>query len=137
MKKKIAFSLQNNLDELETLRHKVEQYGVTNGLPDKTVFELNLILDELFTNIVTCGYRDRNVHWVNITISIEKNLLAICVEDDGTPFNPVAVKEPDVGCSIEKRQIGGLGIHLIRHMTDSISYRRLEDRNVITMTKIL
>ena len=59
------------------------------------------------------------------------------VEDDGLPFNPLEAPEPDLDSPIETRQIGGLGIHLVRNVTDGLEYRRNEGRNRLVIRKQL
>jgi anti-sigma regulatory factor (Ser/Thr protein kinase) len=57
--------------------------------------------------------------------------------DDGIPFNPLGVETPDTDLPLEEREIGGLGIHLVRRMMDKVSYRRRIDKNVITVYEYL
>ncbi|WP_373500544.1 ATP-binding protein [Desulfococcus sp.] len=133
----IGFRLRNDLSELETLRTKLDQFKAEADIPDKTLFELNLILDELFTNVVSCGYRDMDEHWVEIAISREGKLLTLCVMDDGVPFNPSTVRALDTSCPVNERRIGGVGIHLVKRLTDDMAYRRANDRNIVTLSKKL
>ena len=55
------------------------------------------------------------------------------VGDDGSPFDPLASREPQIDLPVEEREIGGLGIHLIKNLTDEVSYRRDGDSNLLTM----
>ncbi len=57
--------------------------------------------------------------------------------DNGRPFNPFGTAPPDVALSIEQREIGGLGIHLVRQMMDEVSYHRRTDHNVVILAKLL
>jgi anti-sigma regulatory factor (Ser/Thr protein kinase) len=57
--------------------------------------------------------------------------------DDGLPFNPLGIEAPDTELGLEEREIGGLGIHLVRNMMDKVSYRRRIDKNVITVIEYL
>ena len=101
---------------MERLCQNCDELGRKIGLSDKTIFEMNLALDELFTNIISYGFKDDHEHIIKIKISIEGDLLQMRVEDDGIPFNPLETKTPDFQCSVEECQIGGLGIHLIKKM---------------------
>ena len=134
-KNMISFKLSNHLSELDTLRKKVEQFGTRLGIPEKTIFEVNLIIDELFSNIVSCGFRDNGIHWVTIHISLLEDALHIRVEDDGVPFNPKASQKPDLECPMEERRIGGLGIHLVTELSDKISYYRKGGKNILVLEK--
>ncbi|MFP4347092.1 MAG: ATP-binding protein [Thermodesulfobacteriota bacterium] len=134
-KNTISFKLSNDLSELDTLRDKVEKFGTLLGIPDKTIFEINLIVDELFSNIVSCGFRDNGTHWININISHRDSAITIRVEDDGVPFNPKSSQKPDLECPMEERRIGGLGIHLVTELSDKISYYREGDKNILILEK--
>ncbi len=136
-KHETCFRLRNDLSELETLRQKLDQFKTAAGIPDKTIFEINLVLDELFSNIVSCGFQDTKEHWVDMTIAQEGKTLILSVQDDGIPFNPSTVQPIEMDCSVEERRIGGIGIHLVKHIVDEMSYRRLNARNVITLKKTM
>jgi anti-sigma regulatory factor (Ser/Thr protein kinase) len=131
----LRFRLRNHIDELETLRENLEAFGETVGITRRCLFRLNLALDELFTNVVTCGYEDRNIHYVDVELQADENELTITIVDDGVPFNPLPTKPPDTQCDVEKRRVGGLGIHLVKHLMDDIDYRREKDLNIVTLTK--
>lgn len=133
----IGFQLRNDLSELETLRIKLEQFKSKADIPEKTILELNLILDELFTNIVSCGYRDMDEHWVEISICRDEKLLTLCIRDDGVPFNPSAAKPLDTSCPVNERRVGGIGIHLVKRLSDEMIYRRMKNCNIITLKKKL
>jgi len=135
VKKAYAFELKNDQSELERLCQKCEELGSSIGLSDKSVFEINLALDELFTNIISYGFQDQQEHIIKINITVEGNQLQMKIEDDGVPFNPLASEPPDVQCGIEECQIGGLGIHLIRKLMDDIKYQRVADKNVLLLKR--
>ncbi len=59
------------------------------------------------------------------------------VADDGKPFNPFLLAAPDTGQSVEEREVGGLGVHLVRNVMDEVSYHRRTDRNVVILIKHL
>jgi len=134
-KKKYSFKLKSSLSELDTLCRELEKLGRTIGLSKKCVFEINLALDELFTNIISYGFPDDEEHLIEITITPQNQMLCLCIEDDGVPFNPVEVNQPDLQCDIEECKIGGLGIHLIKNLMDEVCYERCGDKNVLTLKK--
>lgn len=134
-KKKYSFKLKSNLSELDTLCQEMEKLGRAIGLSKKFIFEINLALDELFTNIISYGFKDDNEHLIKVTITPQNDMLCLCIEDDGVPFNLVEANEPDLGCTIEECKIGGLGIHLIRNLMDEICYERCGDINKLTLKK--
>ena len=136
-KKSYSFKLKSDLAELDTLSRHVQDFGRSLGLSKKFLFEINLALDELFTNIISYGYQDNSDHLIEITITPLNNSLELCIEDDGVPFNLIDVAGPDLPCDIESCKIGGLGIHLIKNLMDEVCYRRSKGKNRLTLKKKL
>ncbi len=134
-KNKVSFKLKSKLSELDALCQKLENFGQSMGLSKKCIFEANLALDELFTNIISYGFEDKNEHTVRITISLLNDELVVSIEDDGVPFNPTKVETPDLECTIEECRIGGLGIHLAKNLMDEVCYQRCKDKNILTLRK--
>jgi anti-sigma regulatory factor (Ser/Thr protein kinase) len=132
---KISFQLKNDTSELNTLCDHIEEFGQTLGLNKKYLFEINLALDELFTNIISYAYKDQSEHFVRIDISCQNDMLTIRIEDDGQPFNPTTADSPDVKCILEDRDVGGLGIFLIKKVMDSITYQRVNGKNLLILKK--
>ena len=134
-KNTVSFKLKSNLSELDALCQKLEKFGESMGLSKKCIFEANLALDELFTNIISYGFDDKNEHTIRITISLQNDELVFNIEDDGMPFNPTEVETPDLECTIEECRIGGLGIHLAKNLMDEVCYKRCKDKNILTLKK--
>ena len=133
--------LRNDLTELNRLTDFVEVFAEEIGLATTMLFELNLVLDELFTNIVSYGYADGAEHEITVRLSLvagdQRPEVVVEVEDDGQPFDPTAAAIPAFELTLEERSVGGLGIHLVRRLMDVIVYRREHDRNVLSMRKLL
>lgn len=134
-KKEYSFKLKSSLSELDTLCQNLESFGRKIGLSKKFIFEINLALDELFTNIISYGFDDDGEHVIKITITPRNQELCLCIEDDGVPFNPAEFQPADVAASVEDCKIGGLGIHIIKKLMDEICYERCGDKNVLTLRK--
>lgn len=134
-KNSLHLSLTNNLSELDQLQSDLSRFGVNNGLNKKVIFQLTLVTEELFTNIITYGYEDAKEHRIIFSLSCEDNEVRIQVEDDALPFNLLEAQSPDFENGIEDRQIGGLGIHLTRKLMDEITYERKDNKNLITLRK--
>ena len=132
---KISFQLKNNLSELEMLEEKLDQFLKQLGLTKKCFCEINLVLEELFTNIISYGYSDKAEHWVTFTLSHDNGMIIMQIEDDGVPFNPTDKADPDLECALEERKIGGLGIHLIKKIMDDVIHQRCEGKNILTLKK--
>ena len=134
----ISFTLVNQLSEVKRLSRLVEAFGEAEGLGPEAVFSLNLALDEVVTNVIRYAHEDDSrQHPIVVRLALEQDVLTAQVEDDGRAFNPLEVPAPDIGASIDERPIGGLGIHLVRSVMNSVEYRREDGRNVLTMKKKL
>jgi len=133
----ISFALKNNLSELEALCDHLSQFCQSCGVPKRQTFEINLALDELFTNIISHGFPDGDDHQVHVTCVDAGGELKITIEDDGIPFNPTGAPHPNLKCAFKDREIGGLGIHLIRSYMDRIEYTRKDGKNVLILSKVL
>jgi len=128
-----SFELHNNLSELKTLSKKLIAFGRNIGLPELSVSEINICLDELFTNIVLYGFNDELEHKVKFTMKVDDNILIATIEDDGVPFNPLKKKPVDLPANVDSAEIGGLGIHITRELVDKISYERKRGINRLTI----
>jgi anti-sigma regulatory factor (Ser/Thr protein kinase) len=135
--KMLAFSLKSDKSELDALRRQVEKFGNSLRLSKKCIMEINLVLDELFTNIISYGFRDHREHLVEIQIMRENGTLTLCVEDDGIPFNPLTTKEIEHSCDIESCKIGGLGLLFVKKLMEQVCYERCEGKNKLTLKKAI
>lgn len=128
-------TIVNQISQLEELAGFFEATSEEWDLPMVVSLNLNLVLEELVTNIIFYGYDDQNTHEITINIVLNNNLINIQLEDDGKQFDPLLAPEPDINQGIEDRKIGGLGIHFVRKIMDDITYERLDNRNRLTLTK--
>lgn len=133
----IQFKLTNRLEDLDVLCEHLASFCEECGIAKRQKFEINLAMDELFTNIINHGFDDEIEHQIHVTCRKKGKTVIITIMDDGVPFNPVEAPQPDLNCTFSDREIGGLGIHLIKAYIDQIDYRRDADANVLTLTKIL
>ena len=132
---RVSLELRNSLSELDTLCQKLQQFTEGLCLTNKAMFQICLAIEEIFSNIITYGYTDEEVHWIKIAISYEQGIFVIRLEDDGIPFNPLSTEEPDCECPVEERKVGNLGIHLCKRVMDEIFYERCGNKNVLTLRK--
>jgi anti-sigma regulatory factor (Ser/Thr protein kinase) len=95
---------------------------------------LTLVLEELLTNVISYGYDDDDSHEINVGLNIEDGILTSTFEDGGRPFDPNEAQKPVMDGPLEDRSVGGLGIHLILTIMDTVEYKRINGRNRITMT---
>ena len=130
----LSITLINQRSEVGRLSALVEQFGAEHGWCSEDTSGVNLVLDEVVINVMRHGYGDDQRHEILVTLSLDDELLTMEVEDDGRPFNPVDAPPPDLDRPIEDRPIGGLGIHLVKSSVETMAYRRVNGRNILTMT---
>jgi anti-sigma regulatory factor (Ser/Thr protein kinase) len=133
----VSFELRNHLSELATLCEKMERVGQALNLSRRCLFEMNLALDELFTNILSYGFQDQSEHFIRVHISVDHDVLTVVLEDDGIAFNPVERIPPEIPCTVDECKVGGLGIHLVKNLMDEIVYERRAGTNVLTLKKTI
>jgi sigma-B regulation protein RsbU (phosphoserine phosphatase) len=133
----VEIHLRNQLSELARLRGTLTEFGRQHGLRDNVLRDLNLALEEIVTNIISHGYTDGREHEIRVRLGIEAQEMRVEVEDDGKPFNPLEAPEADITTPLEERAEGGLGIHLVRKLTDGLEYRWHGGRNLLVMKKQL
>jgi anti-sigma regulatory factor (Ser/Thr protein kinase) len=132
---RIRIVLRNDLSEIAKLQGELENFGEKCSLSSKTLFELNLILEEVLANVISYAYGDNQRHEIVVRADLTDGELVIEVEDDGRPFNPLQIPPPDLDRRLEQRSVGGLGLHLVRELTSSIEYTRREEKNHLVMRK--
>lgn len=111
----------------------VAEMTATHGLSSDVAFRLDVCLVEAVANVITYAFDEPQGH--NLAIQIERRgeCLAVAIEDDGRPFDPLQVEAPDIPERLEDAPIGGFGIHLIRTMADEVRYERQDGRNRLLM----
>jgi len=135
----ISFRMTNKENCFQCFKPKVEAFGADHNLSQKVIFHLTLVLDELVTNIINYGYADFDVHPIDVSLTIEGDILTLRIEDDAEPFNILEAPEPELDVPLDERHkpIGGMGVHLVKSMVHLISYERKDDKNILTLIKDL
>jgi anti-sigma regulatory factor (Ser/Thr protein kinase) len=133
----VEIRVHNKLSELDSANQTLTEFGRRHGLPESVLHDLNLVVGELLTNIISYGYTDDGEHEIAVRLSVGPGEIRVEVEDDGKPFNPLEVPEADTTKSLDERAVGGLGIHLVRRLTDGLEYQRHEGKNLLAMRKRL
>ena len=131
----LSIKLKNHPDELDKIKAAVSKMSATTDCTQRNSKEINLILEELFTNVLKYGFDDDKEHDINLSLSCDESVLLIRIEDDGKPFDFTATATPDTKCPIEKRYVGGLGIHFIKHFIDDFKYYRKKGKNIVVLRK--
>ena len=134
---KLELTVPNRLSENARVKEHFNTFSEHYGIPERVRLKMNVVFDELLTNIISYAYHDDQPHDVEIKVELSADRLKVSMVDDGLPFNPLGIEAPDTELGLEEREIGGLGIHLVRNMMDKVSYRRRIDKNVITVIEYL
>ena len=114
----------------EYVAHALEEHGVDH----KSKQQIKLALEEILVNVASYAYpEDKGTMAVDLSIS--DNVVTLKISDNGLPFDPSDAKEPDIGLSAEDRDIGGLGVFLVQKLMDDMVYERVDEKNVLTLTK--
>lgn len=123
-------------DRLPELIAFLQAFWQECGLPEETAFPFELALDEVFMNVVMHGSSPAAAPR-DMRISLERRGgdVILVTEDDGPPFDPLTLPPPDVDAPLEEREIGGLGVFLLRELMDEVSYAHTGTHNRLTMRK--
>ena len=120
-------------EELDTVLSFVNKASA-EYLNPKFMSKIDLVVEEIFINIVKYAYGDE-VGDVDIEVKATDNKVVISFEDTGVAFNPLEIEEADVTLPIEEREIGGLGIYMVRKIMDNVEYMHKENKNVLVIEK--
>jgi serine/threonine-protein kinase RsbW len=129
----LRVSLAPELSDIGNLFRMIETFGEANDLPEPKVYVVNLMLDELVTNLVMHGNSNGETLTADIRLQLGKGGITLTVADDGQPFDPTAAETPDVNAALEDRQVGKLGLHFVKSLADEVSYRLENGWNLLTI----
>lgn len=133
----VAISITNAANELTRVSALADQFAAANQLSSDVTADLHVALDEVLTNIIRYGYTDDRAHEISIQLRVEDGMLVAEIQDDGRPFDPLILPEPDVKAPLRKRRVGGVGIHFVRKLMNDVKYKRIADRNHLVLKRRL
>lgn len=131
----MLINLKNDVGEVARLCDEVKKFCDENKIPDEKYHDIVLILDELVTNVINYAYPDGEEH--TFTLELRKDCcdkIFMKLTDDGIPFDPLAKDKPDTESSLEEREIGGLGIFIVKQLSEVVEYSRKDDKNHLNVT---
>jgi sigma-B regulation protein RsbU (phosphoserine phosphatase) len=134
---RLDIKIKNQLSELEDVEEQFEQFCHTYEIPDTARQQVSMVLDEMLNNVVNYAYRDDKEHIIEVEFILSGTRLVINLRDDGVPFNPFALDPPNIALSLDDREVGGLGIFLVRNVMDEYLYSRHIGRNVVNLVKLI
>lgn len=128
-------TLDAKFESIETLTSFVEEFLGSCGGSMKAVTQICVSLDEVVSNIVKFSRAES----FSVKVALEQDSLVASITfiDNGIPYDPLKKADPDTTLSVEERNVGGLGIFLVKRMMDDVCYSREGDRNVLVLKKHL
>ena len=127
--------LPNDVQEVPKLAAFVDEVCEWMGFDPMLTMQLNLAIEEAVVNVMDYAYPPGTKGEVDIEVKADADKLMFTISDNGVAFDPTAKAEVDTTLSAEERQIGGLGIHLVRHIMDHGEYERKDGRNILRLSK--
>jgi sigma-B regulation protein RsbU (phosphoserine phosphatase) len=133
----LELEIRNRAEEIALVQEEFGQLCSRHDVPDRNRRQLNMVFDELLSNIINYAYEDEDDHSIHVRVSVSGDTLILRITDDGKAFNPFEQSEPETDLSVEDRPIGGLGVHLVKNVMDTVANERHGTTNVITLEKKL
>ena len=135
MEKKLV--IKNDISEINKLAVFIGELSEELVLTPELTFNLNLVLEEAVSNVIYYAYGEEKQKEISLTAKMSENNLIFVLTDSGKEFDPTKVPDADITLSAEEREIGGLGIFLIRQIMNLVEYQRIDGKNVLIMGKRL
>jgi anti-sigma regulatory factor (Ser/Thr protein kinase) len=132
----VRITVKNRIEDLLRVNSVFESFATQHDIGGRLRYHLLVSIEEIMTNIIKYGFDEEGVHPIHVTFRQINEHVEMEFEDRGREFNPLEISEPDLDTPIENRQLGGLGIHLVKKMMDEAQYRREGDRNILMLRKL-
>ncbi|MHB8163538.1 MAG: ATP-binding protein [Methanoregula sp.] len=134
MKDAITCTIESDIHAIPQVSLVLDQAMQAYGFSEEEILDTQLAVEEAITNVIVHGYA-KGPGTIVISCHTTRGIAEIQIEDSAPPFNPLSIPEPDISVEIEERQIGGLGVFLIRQVMDEISYRYENGKNILVLVK--
>lgn len=129
-------SISNRIEETPEVTQLIESEVFRAGFPQKDVYDILIAVDEILSNIVYYAYGAGGNGKIDITFLVDDRKVELEFSDEGVEFDPLKKKDPDTSVPVDKREIGGLGIFLVKKLMNSVEYSRVGEKNKLKITKI-
>ena len=133
MKKEIK--IKNQVGELEKVNQFVEEICEELGLDMELQMNLNLVLEEMVSNVIFYAYPKGTPEEIELAAESDGKELTFVLSDNGIEFDPTAKEDADPDVNPMERDIGGMGIYIVKNIMNKVTYQRLEGKNLLTMQK--
>lgn len=136
MTSSLAIRLRREAAELGKVRDELDRLGREYAVPDQTLIELQIALDEIVSNVIKYSWSNDTGHEFLVRITLRSDAITLQVIDDGPPFDPRGAPAPVRRSKADwVTHPGGVGIDLVRKLVDGFDYRRIRGHNQTTLTK--
>lgn len=130
------FEIEAKIENLPKVLSFVDEQLETADCPMKIQMQIDIAVEEIFVNIAHYAYNPKTgTAMVRVEILPEPPSVDITFIDGGIPYDPLAKADPDVTLSVEEREIGGLGIFMVKKSMDDVKYEYLDGHNILTLKK--
>ncbi|MBK8663154.1 MAG: ATP-binding protein [Ignavibacteriales bacterium] len=129
-------SISNRIEETPRVTALIENEVFRAGFPQKDVYDILIAVDEILSNIVYYAYGEGGDGRIDVAFLIDDGKVELEFSDEGVEFDPLKKKDPDTSVPVDKREIGGLGIFLVKKLMNSVEYSRVGQKNNLKITKI-
>ena len=136
MSKEYVLRIPAKLEGMDVILSFVSFLLDTNGCTPKARTQMRMAVEELYVNVTLYAYPSKD-GWAEIRGAVENGTATFRLIDGGTPFDPLAKPDPDTLLSGEEREIGGLGIFMVKTMVDELEYEYRDGCNRLTLRKQL
>lgn len=135
MNNKLSIQVGGHGDQWDRIANQVDKFGETHEWSPDIAFTIRLILEELILNAVDYGTEDQSTE-VHLNLLSEADAIRIELKDNGKPYNPLEeAPAPDFESDVEDRPIGGLGVHLVKQLSDELEYQHEDGFNKLIIVK--
>lgn len=129
-------TLQASLEKLDEVLAFVEENLEKNDCPMKVLMQVQIAVEEIFVNIAHYAYgSEQGTATIRAEVGGDPLQVIITFIDQGVPYDPLQKEDPDVTLSAEDRQIGGLGIFMVKKSMDDVKYEYADGKNILTISK--
>ena len=132
-----GIGIKNQISELEKIAQFIEGICEELGLDMEMQMNLNLVIEEMVTNVIFYAYPKDVEAEIELLVKSDNDdkQLTFVLSDHGKPFDPTTRETTDLSVNPAERDLGGMGIFIVKNIMDEVTYQRLEDKNLLTMTK--
>ena len=132
---KQEIKIKNEVGELERVNQFVEEIGEELGLDMELQMNLNLVMEEMVSNVIFYAYPEGKVEDIELVAESDGKELTFVLSDKGKEFDPTLKDDADPDVNPMERDIGGMGIYIVKNIMNQVTYQRLEGKNLLTMKK--